>query len=162
MRTASCRLAHDGRALQGLQIVRERLGGRKRVRGREHIDRLGAAEAPPGDAILRPGLARAVGITVPQIIEVSAAVEEVRRNQGADVMAAAVLPEVDDERASAGEERHGGRGGGSAESRLLERVEPEVADIADIAVQLLDFLESTVGLVQVRVRRRGRRFSGWL
>src|SRR3989442_11377501 len=78
MRAAASRLADDGGAPQGLQIVRERLGGRKRVRGREHIDRLGAAEAAPSNAVPRPVMVRAVSITVPQIPEVGAAGQEGR------------------------------------------------------------------------------------
>ncbi len=60
MRTAGRRLAHDGHALQSLQIVGKLLGRRERVRGGEDIDRFVATEAPPGERVLCPVVVRAV------------------------------------------------------------------------------------------------------
>src|SRR2546425_8571159 len=140
-------------------MVRERLGRRERLRRGKHIDRLSAAETASADAVLGPVMMRVVGRAVPKIPEVGAVVEEVRSNQGDHLgFAAIILTEIDDQCASAGEERHRRRGRGSAWLSLLERVESHVADVP---VQLFDLLESAVALVQVLARRSGWRVPVW-
>ena len=139
---AGC-LPYDGAALQVLDVIGELLGGRERVTAREDVESC-VHHLWPRHVGRRPELLEGIAVADIEAVQVRRAVEKVGHdglNEGR--AAAAVLSQVDNQRIGVAQEVHGRDGGRSRERRVVETVELEVADVA---IEDLQFLELEVAL----------------
>ena len=139
---AAGRLADHCGPAQGLQRVGEVLAAGERVVAGQHVDRpVGVAGARHvGQRPELPGLA---GVGVEDVVEVRGPlVEQVAAPQHHALgRAAAVVPQVDDERVGPGDQFHG-RGDGRP--RVGRDGHPAHVQVADVAVKPLDVADAEV------------------
>ena len=152
-------VVNDGGTLEGFQVVSEFFSTGERVTGSENEGRL-PFQAFAGNVRQSPILVGLVGFAFPKIVEVRGVVEEIAGDEGDHFrIASTVFAEIEDDGVHVGEKIHGSDCGGSANIRVGEEIE---FDVADVARKMFDLFETTIRVFHVFVIARevfGRRLG---